>query len=78
MQLRSLWRMQVNWIGRSFLRGILCFRSQKPQGRQLRDLGSWVEFKGLWIQDVVGCVHDVLNLIWLGMVMLSEEVPEVT
>ena len=44
----------------------------------MRDLSSWVEFKGLWIQDVVGCVPDVLNLIWPGMVMLLEEVTEVT
>src|SRR5882724_4234599 len=78
MQLRSLWRMQVNWTGRIFQRGILCFRSQMLWGRQLRDLSSWVEFKGSWIQDIVGCVHDVLNLIWPRMVMLSEEVLEVT
>jgi len=78
MWLRSLWRMRVNWTGRSFQEGILCFRSQMLWGRQLRDLSSRVEFKGLWIQEVVGCVHDVLNLIWFGMVILSEEVPEVT
>ena len=44
----------------------------------MRDLGSWVEYDTLWIQDIVGCVPDVLDLIWPGMVMLWEEVPEVT
>ena len=46
----------------------------------MRDLNlePWVELDSQWVQDIVSCVPDVLDLIWPGMVMLSEEVTEVT
>ena len=46
----------------------------------MRDLNlePWVELDSQWVQDVVSCVPDVLDLIWPGMVVLSEEVTEVT
>jgi len=42
------------------------------------NLEPWVELDSQWVQDVVSCVPDVLDLIWPGMVVLSEEVTEVT
>ena len=78
MWTRNLQRMQSNWTCGRVHRGALHLRSRMLWGKKMRVLGSRVELDILWIQDVVSHVPDVLDLIWPRMVMLSEEVTEVT